>query len=242
VIRVELKLIELNKILNYALVFCLVLTTCKKKTSIDVILYSYALNEPVANAKIGLVQRKLHASSGTYSCEEVDSKITDAMGHCNFDREKLRTNSSYQYFIGIAEAYGKPQDYPCGGKSSGFLKVGEKQNQFYDVGIIEAYVKVQINNLMSPSIIGDSLFVAVANPKYQIPGQPNIIGGGSVLLAGGWNTGFSNYPAVIITEGKKTDAGKNTVHIRKRKMGVVTTSIDTVKIYPYETKVIEINW
>jgi hypothetical protein len=241
VIRVELKLIELNKILNYALVFCLVLTTCKKKTSIDVILYSYALNEPVANAKIGLVQRKLHASSGTYSCEEVDSKITDAMGHCNFDREKLRTNSSYQYFIGIAEAYGKPQDYPCGGKSSGFLKVGSTSKQTIDVGNFPAFLKVQLNNFLIPSQANDSFFVSVRNPEYKVPGEQYPRGGG-VFSKSGYQWGGGNPSPVVISDLIKTDAGKNTVHIRKRKMGVVTTSIDTVKIYPYETKVIEINW
>ena len=32
------------------------------------------------------------------------------------------------------------------------------------------------------------------------------------------------------------------MYTRKRKMGIVTTSVDTIKIYPYETKIIDVNW
>lgn len=149
------------KIIKYtsSLLILLSLTTCKKKTTIDVQVYDYAMAEPVANAKVVLVERK---ESGVFSsnasCKEVASAVTDANSNCSFDKEKLRTSSSYQYFMAITESYGKAQSYPCGGKTSGFLNVGNTNKQLLEVGSIPAYFKVQLNNFLIPSQANDSFF------------------------------------------------------------------------------------
>ena len=232
---------ELLKYFSF-FVLCLVCLTCKKKTTIKVTVFNYALNEPIADAKVVLVKRKLSSFGASYSCEEIDSKTTDAKGQCSFDREKLRTGSSYQYYFGISSAYGIQQTYPCGGKTSGFIKVGETQEQMLNVNEFDANFRVQLNNFLIPSMVNDSFDVRVNSPMYEVPNQPYAFGGGGVFSKSGYQWGGGNPSPVVLSDFIKTNAGKNTVHIRKRKLGVVTTSIDTVKIYPNETKIIEINW
>jgi hypothetical protein len=222
----------------------LLCVTCKKKTSIDVTVFNYTLNEPVANAKVALIESKERGALAiNSSCNELTSSISDAEGKCSFDNEKLKTRAGYKYFMAITEAYGKTQNYPCGGKTSGFLKAGTNYNEILDVGAFESFLEIKINGALNPSLLGDSLNISIVNPIYKVPGQPYAFGGGGVA-SGGYSTESPNYPfpSIISWPIQKTNAGKNTVHIRKRKMGVLTTYVDTVKIYPYETKIIEVNW
>ena len=225
------------------LVLCAFSLSCKKKTTIDAKVFNYALNEPVANATVVLVERKVGSGlfGGAYNCTEIASATTDADGNCSFDKEKLKTRKSFDYYLAITKAYNVPQTYPCGGKTNGFLKVGISQTNLLDASAYDAFLKVQFNDIFNPAIIGDSLFVSINNPVYQIPSEPYPFGGGQVFYWFSYYNG-SNADPPFITELQKTNAGKNTIHIRKRKMGVVSTYIDTVKIYPNATKIISINW
>jgi hypothetical protein len=233
----------LVNILKYTVViiFLFLSESCKKKTSIEAKVYNYALAEPVANARVVLVERK---ESGLFvsdiSCMEIESATTDAKGNCSFDKKKLKTGAKYTYYLAVAEAYGKSQDFPCGGKTSGFLTAGKAIEQTINLSYFDAYFIVQLNNFLIPSIVNDSFFVSINSPLFLVPGDQHPRGGG--VYKSGFQWGGGNPSPIVISEINKTNAGKNTIHIRKRKMGVVTTSIDTVKIYPYETKTIEINW
>jgi hypothetical protein len=184
------------------LILTLLFCTCKKKTSTEVIIFNYALGEPVANAKVVLVERKLSGFAASYSCEEIDSRTTDANGKCSFDNKKFKTNSKYQYYTAVTEAYGKSQSYPCGGKTRGFLKVGTTNKSTDEIGIIPAYFKVQLNSLFDPAQAGDSLYITIRNPNYQVPGQPYPVGGGGVYSGGGIYNG--TIPPAIILNEKKT--------------------------------------
>jgi hypothetical protein len=89
----------------FLIVCSVLLTTCKKKTSIKVKLLNPALNEYVSNARVVLVERK-ETAFGNYSCEEIAHAVTDSKGECVFDREKLRSASKYQYYCVVTESWG----------------------------------------------------------------------------------------------------------------------------------------
>ena len=146
-------MIKTIKCINILLLSLLCLT-CKKKTTTTILVYNYALAEPIANAKVVLVEKKGEGSDA--SCNIITSAITDADGKCVFDQEKLRTSSNYSYYCAISEAYNTPQNYPCAGKTSGYLDVGKPNSQMLNVSIFGAYLKVQYNNLLNPSQSGDS--------------------------------------------------------------------------------------
>ena len=81
-------------------VVCLVaLSACKKKTSIQVRVFNYAMNEPITDAKVTLIQSQISGGlfSGGYTCKTIDEKTVDANGYCYFDKEKLRTGGDYEY-------------------------------------------------------------------------------------------------------------------------------------------------
>ncbi|MCU0360193.1 MAG: hypothetical protein MUF75_05650 [Bacteroidia bacterium] len=221
-----------------------VLFCCKKKTSIEAKVYNYALAEPVANAKVVLVERK---ESGLFvsdvSCIEIASATTDTEGNCSFDKEKLKTGAKYTYYLAVAEAYGKAQDYPCGGKTSGFLEIGENQNQKLDVGGIEATLRIQFNNLLNPSQPGDSLIIGLSTIEYNTP-KGIALGGGGVFSAFPYYNINSppNFPAILLTEPQQTEAQRLKRYIRKRKLGVMTIKVDTIKVRPYETNTVVIDW
>ncbi len=154
-------------IIAFILIF-FVAVSCKKKTTIKARVYNYAMGEPLSGAKVDLVQKKEVGSlSGSSSnCEVVTSAVTDANGYCIFDGEKLKAASKYEYFLGVSSAYGISQTYPCGGKTSGFLNVGEDNDVKLNVSYIDTYFKVQYNNLLNPSQIGDTLEVGISNVAY----------------------------------------------------------------------------
>lgn len=227
------------------LAICFVSYTCKKKTSIDVNVLNYRLDEPVANAKVVLIERELSTFGNTYSCNEIASARTDANGNCNFDKEKLKDRSKFEYFLVVAEAYGKAQTYPCGGKTSGFLKVGDNQKQKLDVGGIKTVFKVQYNNLLNPSQPNDSLIVSLTTIAFtQANGSP-FLGGGGVF--GGFQYYLPlnpppSYPSIYTTEVITTEAQRLKRYIRKRKLGVMSVKIDTIKVLPNQTNIVEIDW
>ena len=229
------------------IIILLVFTTCKKKTDIKVIAYNYAMGEPISNATIVIVEKKGENGGGIFagnaSCKIIASAITDNNGECYFDKEKLRTNKNLSYFVNISNAYGKDESYPCGGYSVNSIDVGKTNTKIVNDSYIDAYFKVKYVNLLNPSISGDSLNISIAVPKWTVPGQPYPFGGGGAF--GNYNSnGDTHYPyaSLITTPTQKTIAGKNPVYIRKRKMGVVTIILDTIKIQPYQTATYVVNW
>lgn len=219
---------------------------CKRKTNISLTAYNYALAEPIAGANVVIVERKSGGGvfSPMYSCKEIAKAITDGNGECMFDKERLKTRESYDYFAVVNYAYSKAQSYPCGGKTSGFFNVGKTNSQVLNYSSFECYFKVQTNNILNPSIPGDSISMHISSPKYTVPGKPYPFGGGGVF--GGWAYyGDKNFPypsTAISNTAEKSNAGKHVLYVYKKKLGVATETWDTIKIYPYTTKIIEINW
>ena len=233
------------KKLIIVIVCLIVLSTCKKKTSIRVRVFNYAMNEPITDAKVTLIQSKLSGGlfSSGYTCNTIDEKMVDADGYCYFDKEKLRTNSNYQYACKISYAYGQYQSYNCTPTQNSSIEVGKENEKIIHTERFDAYVRVQINNMLSPSISGDSLYISVDYPEYQSPDDTYSQGGGGVSVGGGWHDSpYYPFPSLILWSPAKTIGGKNSVYIRKRKMGVVTVLYDTIKIQPYTTATYTVNW
>lgn len=218
---------------------------CKRKTNISLTAYNYALAEPIAGAKVVIIERKSGGGifSPIFSCKEIAQATTDANGECVFDKTRLKTRESYDYFAVVNYAYGKAQGYPCGGKTSGFFNVGKTNSQVLNYSNFECYLRIQYNNKLNPAQTGDSLYLYISSPKYTVPEQPYPFGGGGVFI--NWNYyGDPGYPynSLIQTNIVKTNAGKHVLYVYKKKLGVVTQTWDTIKIHPYTTKIIEINW
>jgi hypothetical protein len=228
------------------ILFCLFLLlcfACKKKTNIDVLVFNYALNEPVANAIVVLIERKLNTFSGDYSCSEIANATTNSNGECAFDEEKLRTGSKYNYYMALSNAYGQFLTYPCGGKTSGFLEKGQNTKTTIDASGFEGSLIVNINNLLSPSQLSDSLSLQITSAYFSIPNRTYPSGGGGVLNTYSYfgDIGFP-YPLILISNIIKTQCGSKIVKTRKRKLGLVTSTVDTVKVYPNGTTTVTINW
>ena len=135
------------------------LTACKKKTSIKVRVFNYAMNEPITDAKVTLIESQVSGGSfsGGYSCKTIDEQTVDADGYCYFDKEKLRTSSDYQYACKISYAYGRDQAYNCTPTQNSKVDVGKDNDKIIHNESFDAYVRVQYNNLLNPSMSGDSL-------------------------------------------------------------------------------------
>lgn len=233
----------MKNFLKYSLlIFCFAfLTTCKKKTSIKVKLFNPALNEYVANAKIVLVERKQTARET--SCIEIASTVTDNSGTCFFNKEKLKSTSKFQYYCAVTESWGVQQFYPCAGKTSRYLSKGDEQDWLM-TDYADGFLQIQYNNLLNPSQPDDSLIVSIYTAVYTDPIEGITQGGGSVF--GDYSyynvSNPPNYPSVMTFNSTKTLGGRKVVNIRKRKLGIVTTLHDTIRVYPGQTKLYQINW
>jgi hypothetical protein len=235
----------MKNLLKYfvVLALCLFCLTCKKKTTIKVEVFNFALNEPIANATVALVERKLNNFGASYSCNEIETRTTDANGECSFDREKLKTNSKYQYYFAITSAYGIQQSYPCAGKTSGFIKVGESQEQVLNYSNIDGSIFFETNNLLNPAQIGDSLSLYMNSDIYYVANDPNNKGGGGVQNSYSFYGDYSYpYPTKMTSNIIKTPCGYKTLRIRKRKLGNAETIFVKYKVLPNETTRVVVDW
>jgi hypothetical protein len=207
--------------------------------------FNPALDEYVANAKVILLERK-GEGSGSFlvpaaSCKEIAEVTSDANGYCSFDKERLKINNNRTYFCSIKESWGQTQFYTCAGRTSGFIDVGKTQDIILS-DEADAYVQVQYNNALNPSVSGDSLIVSISGIKYINPKDGKEIGGG---INGGISTHDDpNYPfaSILKSEIIKTIGQRLRRQIRKRKMGVVTDVVDTIKVYPNTLTTVMIDW
>jgi hypothetical protein len=238
----------MNKIIKWVLASTVLffLFTCKKSTTIDVTVYNYALDESVPGATVVLVERKedgLFASDP--ACKEIATAVCNADGKCSFNREKLKTNKKFKYFLGLKEAYGVKGSYPCSGKTSGFLDVGTGQAQILNADIFDGFVRLRFNNMLNPSQPGDSLIVGLSTIEYPNPKGGVVQGGGGILYGGGFyaiGNPAPSYQSVILTEPVKTKGQRLRRYVRKHKLGVITLKIDTIKVYPNTTTIVDIDW
>lgn len=224
----------------------LILNTCRKKTTVKVKLFNPALNEYVANASVVLIERKGESGGilgGTSSCQEIATAVTDEHGECHFDEERLRKNEKYRYFCAVKESWGISQGYPCAGKSDGFLKKGQTETILV-IDEADGILKVQYNNLLNPSQAGDSLVVGISTLEYKNPKGGIVQGGGGIFgSAPYYNVNNPpNNPPVLISPPIKVKGQKLKRYVRKRKMGIMTISVDTIKVYPGTTTIVEIDW
>jgi len=218
--------------------------TCRKKSDISITAYNYALGEPIANAEVIIVESKINGSlfSASTECKEIAHATTDANGQCIFTDLKLKKKQSVQYAAKVKYSYGKSDSYNCNVTENSEVKLGEN-NLVLNSSTYDCFFKIQYNNALNPSQAGDSIIVYMTSPKYDVPGQPYPFGGGGAF--GNKNKYGDNnfpYPSFFTSNLIKSNAGKHILYLNKIKMGIQTQTIDTVKIYPYETKIIEINW
>ncbi|MCA0430496.1 MAG: hypothetical protein LCH32_08335 [Bacteroidetes bacterium] len=229
---------------NILIIFILIVfTTCRKKSDITITAWNYAMAEPITNAEVAIFEVKYKGglfSAGT-ECKEIAHATTDANGQCFFSNLKLNKNNGLQYAAKVKYSYGKADFYNCNVTENSEVKVLNKNDLTLNSSDYDAFIKFQFNNILNPSISGDSIWFSSKTRAYNLPEKPYPYGGGGLL-----NTFYkyngNNYPSVITTNILKTYAGKIPIYIYKKKMGIVSQTIDTIKIYPYETKTIEINW
>ena len=108
----------------------------------------------------------------------------------------------------------------------------------------DGFIQVQYNNPLNPSQLNDSLIVGIYTAGYYDPVSEENIQGGGGIFSGAPYYGCNGYPfpPVVTTSVVKSPGSRLIVYIRKRKMGIVTISNDTVKAYPHQTTIIPINW
>ncbi len=230
------------KIIIIIIIIAVYSICCKKKTTIDIQVFNPLLQEYVSGAKVVLVEKEENGGifNPKSTCLEIAECTTDNNGNCYFDKEKLKTKNKISYFCAIKESWGVQQSYPCTGKSSGFLIIGET-NQLVLLDDINGEFAIQYNNLFNPSINGDSLVVIPKRLEFPNP-KGGAVGGGGVSGGGTFvSNGNNNYPAVFSNTPDKL-SGIIVINIRKRKLGVLSLISDTIKAYPNKFTKAQINW
>lgn len=234
-------------ILYICLLMCVLasLTTCKKKTNITVKVFNPALNEYLSGAVVSLLEiKETEGLFGTKTtCSEIATAKTDANGIATFDKEKLHTAHKYKYKVGLKESWGISHADPCSSAKQIYLEVGKSQEvQLSDY--LEIEYKVEYNSsYLNPGISGDSLISIIEPSVYYDPmlGHTQGGGGGGYVIL----TYDNDYPitSTSYSQNTKIFANRLVVTTRKRKMGVVNITIDTVRAYPSNgVTIVKLNW
>ncbi|MFN7911373.1 MAG: hypothetical protein ACK5QC_06080 [Bacteroidota bacterium] len=143
--------------------------TCKKKPDgINIKAIDPFMNQPIAYAKVGLIERELKGGlfSGGYNCKIIKQLETDANGNAFMNNVKFKTNKSIDYFITVLNAYGKDLSYSCGNhKESDLLqKTNNTINKTVYAYGRDIDWKINLNKLYSQNFGGlntDSIIVKV---------------------------------------------------------------------------------
>ncbi|MBP8033205.1 MAG: hypothetical protein KAZ71_01340 [Bacteroidia bacterium] len=223
----------------------LVFTTCKKKTDIQVRLYNPYLDEYVQGATVAIIERKGNEGggilTGEVSCKEVATAKTDASGIAIFNETKLKRREGYVYYPVTKEAWGVLNNYPCGGYNGKYITKGKYNTIIKSDRTDGGVVRVQYNNLFNTAMSGDSIYVNAYVITNYDPELGHDVGGAGVhgnFIA--FDSSLSPYPSIKYYDSNIN--GKIIINIRKRKMGIVSARVDTVKAYPNQTTTIQINW
>jgi hypothetical protein len=230
------------------LIICLILSciACKKKTDIEVKVYNPYLDEYTSGATIAIIERKGTAGGGIFagsaSCNEIATAVTDVNGVAVFNDTKLKRREGYEYYPVIKEAWGKTNHYPCGGYNGALLDKG-KTNTIIKSDVTDGgNIRIQYNNLFNPALYGDSInFSFNRLGGIEPESQQNI---GKAYVAGRieeFNVSTPAYSSSFISNPFPY-YGRFIIFIRKKKLSIVTTTIDTIKVYPNEAKIIQVNW
>lgn len=231
----------------FSSLFLIVFSACKKSTDIVVKLYNPYLDEYVSGATIAIIERKGDSGgglfSGSASCREIATDVTDENGVAVFNNTKLKTRKGYVYFPVLKEAWGLTNDYPCGGYNGKLIDKGGNNSFVKSDRTIDGVLQIQYSNLFNPAIAGDSInFVVERIVGYDPELGQNLLGGGVYRTRiEAFDSSLPPYPTVINYQDSKIN-GKFKVYFRKRKMGVATDTSYIVKAYPNQSNIIQINW
>lgn len=170
-------------------------------------------------------------------CKIIATKNTDINGVVIFENEKLKTNKNTKHVLYVKNAWDKEMGYSCG--------YGEEFKNETDIYLNDKQFKIgsfqfQINNIFSTAIFNDSLIIKTDKLLYSSIHSNYSYEQGSVFTIIKVFNNISQ-PAIMLTDPYE-DNGIFLLKIRKRKMGIVTTTIDTIKAYPNRLTKVMIDW
>jgi hypothetical protein len=224
-----------------------IIISCKKKTDIEVKVYNPYLDEYTSGATIAIIERKGTAGGGIFagsaSCKEIATAVTDVNGVAVFNDTKLKRREGYEYYPVIKEAWGTTNNYPCGGYNGVLLDKGKTNTIIKSDRSDGGDIKIQYSNLFNPAIIGDSIYIIGTRISGYDPELNHVVGetGGFLGRMEKYDFAKPSYPNLMVDNGPKLN-GRFRLYIFKKKLGVITTTIDTIKAYPNETKIVQVNW
>ena len=224
---------------------CLLFPSCKKKTDILVKVYNPRLNEFVPNATVILFENNFGISFGS-TTKDISTATTNENGIAYFDNAKLKKSGKHEYHITLKDAWGllNSDIYDTESSDGSINKGGTSILTIFDTDP-DATFYVKYNNIFNPAQINDSLSVlitaiSVSSTKHSINYK---IGGDTVFKKSiVYNPVNLPYPTILSFNSINYKASKLIVKTTKYKLGVTSTMIDTVKIYPNKYNTININW
>lgn len=237
----------MKTLIFFSSLFLIALGACKKSTDIEVKLYNPYLDEYVSGATIAIIERKGDSGGGVFSgsasCREIATDVTDENGVAVFNNTKLKTRKGYVYFPVLKEAWGLTNDYPCGGYNGKLIDKGGNNSFVKSDRTNDGIVKIQYNNLFNPAAMGDSIYATADRLYGYDPELGQDVGGGGLYsgIIEAYNVSQAPYPNILIGQDTKIN-GRFKIHVRKRKMGMVTDTSYIVKAYPNQTTIIQVNW
>jgi len=219
-------------ILSFIALLC---STCKKKTTITARVFNPALNEYLVGAVVSLLETKttegvLGGIGAKEECNEIATAITNSEGRAYFDMQKLRSGHRYRYKLGLKETWGIAKRNPCATLHHELEKGKNQEIMLHDYMELDYCIEYNPSYL-EPSIPGDYLDAVIAPIKYKTSSGYFQGGGGGEIPH---ITYEEFYPITKTTckQRPKMFACRLAVTTRRRKMGIVSTSVDTVRMYP----------
>lgn len=226
---------------------CTLLTTCKKSAEYKVYVYNEKMHEYVPNAEISLIEGREKVSRNPFSygatfwnCKVAGTSVTDNNGCAIISSDKIKRRSKYGYHIAVTKAWGRQKEYNCG---HGELLKSDTELYLNDLffGDGNGSYQLQYNGLFNNSVSGDSLIIWSYELHYSdIRSNESFLSNWNIHSFS-FDPGQVPYPPQIVS-GTENGYGIFVFRIKKIKSGNTSIEWDTIRVYPDQSKLFQINW
>jgi len=204
------------------ILFSLYTASCKKSSEVKATLRDTGMNTAISNVEVHFVEYTYQTNlwGSKWNPKYLQTKTTDSKGEVVFEKQKMKHNSDYRYAVICPKTAGIEKDVEVSINKS-------NKNQEVQLNVLNhGSIRITFTNLFNPGITGDYVtIIPLPNNTYNLNYNNN--------------SGIPSDYNIYIPD---VQTGKRNITVIKNKLGIESTTIETILVNYNQTATLAINW